>query len=59
MDREPKRLSERLKRGATLGGVCAAVAFIILFLFQDNLTLGAATAASTVILVYLVLERFL
>lgn len=51
-------LTGRLKRGLVLGLTCAAVTFLILFLFQDNLTLGAATAAPAVILVYFVLGRF-
>ena len=38
-----------LKRGAALGGICAAVASVVLFLFQENLTAGAATAAVAVI----------
>jgi len=53
-----KDLKNRLKRGAVLGGICAAVAFIILFLFRENLTLGAATAAPAVILVYFLLGHF-
>lgn len=53
-----KDLSNRLKRGLALGGTCAAVAFIILFLFRNNLSLGAVTAAPAVILVYFVLGRF-
>jgi len=53
-----KDLSNRLKRGLFLGGTCAAVAFIIMFLLQDNLKLGAATAAPAVILVYFILGRF-
>ena len=59
MNREPKRLSEKLKRGAALGGICAAVTFLILFLYRENLTIGVAVAAPTVILVYFILGRFL
>ena len=53
-----KDLTGRLKLGLALGSVCAVVTFFILFLFQDNLTLGAATAAPAAILIYFVLGRF-
>jgi len=53
-----KGLKNSLKRGVVLGGICAAVVFVILFLFRENLTVGAATAAPAVILVYFVLGRF-
>lgn len=53
-----KDLTDRLKRGLALGSACAVVTFIILLLFRDNLTLGVATAAPAVILIYFVLGRF-
>jgi hypothetical protein len=52
-------LLTRLKRGAALGGICAVVTFVILFLFRSNLTLGAVIAALTVICVYFILGRLL
>ena len=48
----------KLRRGLMLGGVCAAVTLLILFLFRDNLTVGVATAAPSVILIYFGLGRF-
>ena len=53
-----KDLKNRLKRGVVLGVTCAAVAFLILFLLRDNLTVGAATAAPAVVLAYFLLGRF-
>lgn len=53
-----KELSDRLKHGAVLGGICAAVTLIILVLLRDNLAVGVATAAPAVILVYSILGRF-
>ena len=51
-------LTYKLKRGLILGGRCAAVTFLMLFLLRENLTIGIATAAPVVILIYFVLGRF-
>jgi len=53
-----KDMSDRLKRGLVLSAVCAVVAFLILFILHDNLTIGVAMAAPAVILVYFILGRF-
>jgi len=53
-----KALKNRLKRGAVLGVYTPQVVFVILFLFRENLTVGAVTAAPSVIPVYFVLGRF-
>lgn len=56
----PKRpISNRLKRGALLGAVCGVLAFLILALFRQNLTLGATVAALAVIIVYFIVARLL
>ncbi len=56
----PKRpIQNRLKRGVLLGTICAVLAFLILVLFRQNLTLGATVAALAVIIAYFILARLL
>jgi hypothetical protein len=56
---DAKHLSGRLKPDAAVGGIYAAVTFVILVLFKDNLALGSAIAAPAVILLYFLLGRVL
>ena len=46
------------RRGLVLGVICAAGVSLAYFLFCDNLTIGAVTAALAVILVYFVSGHF-
>jgi hypothetical protein len=48
----------RLTRGLVLGVICTIIIFAILILFRDELTVGVAVAAPSVILIYFVLGRF-
>jgi len=47
-----KEIAHKLKRGLILAGIYIAIAFLVLCLLRDNLTIGATIAAPAVILVY-------
>ena len=53
-----KDLSQRLKRGIVLGGICAVLTAVVLVFFLENLSLGVVIAAPVVMLAYFILRRF-